>query len=328
MGGRIEVKSELGKGASFLFVAAFGQSAPNLATGAKKDKMLSGLRVLVVDDNNTNRQIVERQIANWGISSASACSGAEALATLREGIGGAPFEVAILDLAMPGMDGLMLAQLIKTDPAIAATRLLMMSSIGSRGEVGADTAPIEAWLTKPVKQSQLFDSLAALMSADLAVVERPARTILPEDPLRASRQRFRVLVAEDNQINQEVAKHQLCRLGYCPELVASGAEALEALAREPFSLVLMDCMMPELDGFAATAELRRREDGTGTHTIVVAMTANAMEGDREKCLAAGMDDYLGKPVQLHELTAVLDHWLLGAAPASSSSEKELASIAH
>jgi CheY-like chemotaxis protein len=305
-----------------------GQSAPNLATGAKKEKMLSGLRVLVVDDNNTNRQIVERQIANWGISSASACSGAEALATLHEGIGGARFQVAILDLAMPGMDGLMLAQLIKTDPAIAATRLLMMSSIGSRGEVGADGAPIEAWLTKPVKQSQLFDSLAALISTDLAVAERPAGTTLPEDPLRASRQRFRVLVAEDNPINQEVAKHQLRRLGYCAELVASGAEALDALAHGPFQLVLMDCMMPELDGFAATAELRRREDGTGTHTIVVAMTANAMEGDREKCLAAGMDDYLGKPVQLQELKAVLDHWLIGIEPPAPSSEKEMASITH
>lgn len=321
MSGRIEVDSEPGKGSTFFFNAAFGRSDSNLAKSTK-DKMLSGLRVLVVDDNNTNRQIIERQIANWGISSASASSGSEALAVLHEGCGSdAPFAAAIVDLAMPGMDGLMLAQLIKTDPAIADTRLLVMSSIGSRGEVGADSAPIEAWLTKPVKQSQLYDSLAALMTTDLAVVGHPGSATQAEDPLREMRRPFRVLIAEDNLINQSVASHQLRKLGYTPRVVASGAEALEALAGAQYPLVLMDCMMSGMDGFAATAELRRREAGSGRHTIVVAMTANAMEGDREKCLAAGMDDYLGKPVQLEELTAILDHWLLGAERSSGDNHR-------
>jgi two-component system, sensor histidine kinase and response regulator len=320
MGGKIEVESELGNGSSFFFSVAFGRSESNIARLAK-DKRLSGLRVLVVDDNSTNRRIVERQIATWGLISAAASSGSEALAALRERASNSHFDVAILDLAMPGMDGLMLAQLIKTDPAVANTRLLMMSSIGSRGEVGASSAPIEGWLTKPVKQSQLYDSLAALMTTDLAVVEHPAKAVKPEDPLREMRRRFRVLVAEDNVINQTVAKHQLRKLGYPFDTVGSGAEALAAIAQTPYRLVLMDCMMPEMDGFAATAELRRREAGAGRHTIVVAMTANAMEGDREKCLAAGMDDYIGKPVKLDELASILDRWLISGIEAAASAER-------
>jgi two-component system, sensor histidine kinase and response regulator len=319
MGGKIEVESEPGRGSSFSFSAAFRSANSNTARFAKS-KILSGLRVLVVDDNQTNRHIVERQIANWGISSASVANGTEALAALRETGNHSPFDVAILDLAMPGMDGLMLAQLIKTDPAIAATRLLMMSSIGNRGEAGASAAPIEAWLTKPVKQSQLYDSLAALISTDLAKVAHPATSPPSEDPRREIRGRFRVLVAEDNPVNQTVAGHQLRKLGYAFDIAASGKHALELLAGGNYGLVLMDCMMPEMDGFAATAELRRHEAGTGRHTVVVAMTANAMEGDRDKCLAAGMDDYLGKPVQLEELTATLDHWLLGAERSSSDEE--------
>ncbi len=317
MGGKIEVKSELGKGSTFFFNAPFERSESNIARLAH-DKMLSGLRVLVVDDNETNRQIIERQIANWGISSASASSASEAWAALRERSRDAPFDVAILDLAMPGMDGLMLARLIKADPAVASTRLLMMSSLGSRGEAGAGSAPIEAWLTKPVKQSQLYNSLAGLMNTNPAGVEPSGKASQSEDPLPEIRERFRVLIAEDNLINQTVVKHQLHKLGYPFDVVGNGAEALEAIAKTPYPLVLMDCMMPDLDGFAATAELRRREASTGRHTIVVAMTANAMEGDREKCLAAEMDDYLGKPVQLEELAAILDRWLIGTEPSSSS----------
>jgi two-component system sensor histidine kinase/response regulator len=196
-----------------------------------------------------------------------------------------------------------------------------MSSIGNRGEAGAAAAPIEAWLTKPVKQSQLYNSLAKLMTTDLAVLESPDQQRSSSNSLYEARRKFRILLAEDNLINQTVASHQLRKLGYAAPVVASGGEALEALAGGEFPLVLMDCMMPEMDGLAATAELRRRESGTGRHTIVVAMTAHAMEGDREKCLAAGMDDYLAKPVQLEELAAILDHWLLGAARSFPRDEK-------
>jgi two-component system, sensor histidine kinase and response regulator len=323
MGGKIELESELGKGSRFFFNLTFLRSKSDAATSTKY-QTLSGLRVLVVDDNKTNRQIVERQIASWGIDSASVSSGSEALVALRESATDSPFDIAILDLAMPGMDGLMLAQLIKTEPAIANTRLLMMSSLGSRGDADAASVPIEAWLTKPVKRSQLYDSLAGLMTTEVAVVKPPADATRPEHPLTVKRRRFRILVAEDNLINHAVVTHQLRTLGYPADVVANGAEAVAAFAGGQYQLVLMDCMMPDMDGFEATGELRRREAETGQHTTIVAMTANALEGDREKCLAAGMDDYLSKPVNMKELAKMLDRWLIeDPAPASFSDQRRI-----
>jgi two-component system sensor histidine kinase/response regulator len=319
MGGRIELESEPGKGSSFAFEAHFGQSSSPEEVSSN-DEVLSGLRVLVVDDNDTNRQIIERQIAKWGMTSASFASGPEALAMLREQASLAPFDAAILDLAMPGMDGLMLAHLIKTDPAIAGTRLLIMSSHGGRAEVGANSAPIDAWLTKPVKQSQLYDSLIEMMASDPVPERAPAVPALSPDPRRDLRQRFRILVAEANLINQTTATRQLLKLGYLADVVGSGAAALDALAVRRYPLVLMDSNMPGMDGFAATAELRRREIGTGRHTIAIATSSTPLEEDREKCLAAGMDDYIGKPVQLQELMVLLDHWLIESAPSSSKDE--------
>jgi two-component system sensor histidine kinase/response regulator len=308
MGGKIEVESEPGKGSAFFFTAHFGVASEQ-APRPSVSKDLSGLRVLVVDDNHTNRQIITQQIAAWGIVSEAAAGGSEALTVLRDRAVNSAFDIAIIDLAMPGMDGLMLARLIKTDPDIAGTRLLMMSSIGGRGELGANAAPIEGWLIKPVKQTDLYDSLATLTTTSLAVHEANRAAAEP-DTLRERRSHFRVLLAEDNALNQIVAGHQLLKLGYAADFVSSGVDALEALAGHPYQLVLMDCMMPEMDGFETTAELRRREAETGRHTIVVAMTANALEGDRERCLAAGMDDYLSKPVNMKELAKTLDHWLL------------------
>jgi signal transduction histidine kinase/CheY-like chemotaxis protein len=320
MGGRIEVESELGKGSTFVFTASFANAAT--APIAKSFKTLTGLRAVVVDDNRTNRQIVERQIASWGVASASSPSGSDALALLREP-GRDPFDVGILDLQMPGMDGLMLAQLIKSDPALSKMRLLMMSSVGGRAEAGGNSGLVESWLIKPVRQAQLYDSLAALMSSKIAnvepIAEVPSRRKEPEstagfemDPLHQLRNQFRILVVEDNDINRSVAIHQLHRIGYLCDVVGGGAEALEAIANaeKPYPLVLMDWMMPGMDGFAATAELRSREGDSGRHITVVAMTANVLEGDRQKCLAAGMNDYIGKPVQIAELTATLDRWLL------------------
>ncbi|HLI80616.1 MAG TPA: response regulator, partial [Candidatus Binataceae bacterium] len=159
---------------------------------------------------------------------------------------------------------------------------------------------------------QLFDSLAALMRTDPAVAVVDGH--LTEDLRREMRRRFSILIVEDNLVNQTVTEHQLRKLGYRCAIVDGGAEALETLAHTQYALILMDCMMPGLDGFETTAELRRREAASARHTIVVAMTAAALQGDREKCLAAGMDDYLAKPVKLEQMTAVLDQWLLGAEP--------------
>ncbi len=317
MDGTIEVESAPGKGSSFQFTARFGRSARTGVAFTARES-LSGVRALVVDDNATNRQILQRQLAAMGVMSLAVATGAQALAALREHAAGLRYDVAILDLEMPGMDGLMLAQLIKTDPALASTRLLMMSSRGGRSDMGAQEVHIDGWLIKPVKQTQLLRALAAACgtgAAEPATVE-PVSVSADDSRIREMRGEVRLLLAEDNPVAQKVALRQLQKLGYEADLAVNGAAALQALAAAHYAIVLMDCQMPELDGYETTAELRRRE--SGRHTIVIAMTANALQGDREKCLAAGMDDYISKPVKLEEIAAVLDRWLPRAARLASS----------
>ena len=212
-----------------------------------------------------------------------------------------PFQIAVLDLMMPEMNGFELARKIKTDPTLAHMKLLMLTSFGERGYAAtAREVGIAAYLTKPVRQSQLFDCVVKIISTTTSTAPVLKHA---EKNVKASSNK-RVLLAEDNIINQKVALRQLQKLGYRADAVANGREAIEALGRIPYDLVLMDCQMPEMDGYEATAEIRRREGAT-KHTAIVAMTANALEGDRDKCLCAGMDDYVSKPVKLEDLNAVL-----------------------
>jgi two-component system, sensor histidine kinase and response regulator len=308
MGGKLEVESELGKGSCFSFTSILGRSEMAIRENFIEED-LSGLRVLIVDDNDASRRILEREVERWGIEVSSASCGEDALRILRERADYNPFEVAILDLAMPAMDGLTLARRVRSDPHIAATRLLMMSSIGGRGDIDANVAPVDGWLTKPVKRSLLHKALAGFKAIEGETTARytPASS---KDPRRDQRSRVRLLLVEDNAINKMVAKHQLLKLGYEVDVAASGTEALDAMATRKYPLILMDCMMPEMDGYETTAEIRRREAATAEHIIIVAMTANALEGDREKCLAAGMDDYLSKPAKLEDMAEVLDNWLI------------------
>jgi signal transduction histidine kinase/CheY-like chemotaxis protein len=318
MGGTIGVQSAPGKGSTFHFTARFGRSTRS-GSGVAPQQDLRGVHVLIVDDNATNRQILQRQLARWGVISDCAAGGAQALAALRERAAGFRYDIALLDFEMPGMDGIMLAQLIKTDPAIAATRLIMMSSRGGRFDLPQQSQSVDAWLTKPLKQAQLLNSLSAAYDAQIEPVAPPPPAAFSRDDshLRELRRQVRLLLAEDNPIGQKVAVRQLQNLGYTVDVAENGKLALEAFARTPYSIVLMDCQMPELDGYEATMELRRREDGR-RHTIVIAMTANALKGDREKCIAAGMDDYITKPVKLEEIGAVLDRWLQQALDLESS----------
>jgi PAS domain S-box-containing protein len=323
LGGQIGVESAPGKGSTFWFTARFETQPAEAVRRDEPGLQLEGLRVLIIDDNATNRKLVHHQITSWGMRNGSVESGAEALTVLRrEAAAGDPYRIAILDMQMPEMDGLTLARSIKADPAISGTRLLMMTSLGRRDDAAIREAGVELCLSKPVKQSQLFDCLATLAAGHL--VEDSPQPLRPAKPAnqRISRKgthHLRILVAEDNIANQKVALRMLERLGYAAEAVANGTEVIDALERVPYDLVLMDCQMPEMDGYEATKEIRKRE-GESRYTTIIAMTANALGGDRERCIEAGMDDYISKPVKKETLRAAIERWTVDHGARESDGE--------
>jgi PAS domain S-box-containing protein len=313
MGGEIGVESEPGAGSTFFFEVSLQMQPEGARVAPVYPSDLRGLRILVVDDNETNRNIVHKQIILWGMKNGMAKDGAEALQKLQEAAErGEHYDVAILDMNMPGMDGMQLAGRIKADPALSATRLMLLTSVGQHGDTQeAQQIGIEAYLTKPVRQSELYDTLATVMGTQAKVAapegERHLITRRTISEARAS-SRGRVLVAEDNPTNQEVAVGMLGMLGYEADVAKDGLEVLMTLQRGSYAAVLMDVQMPEMDGYEATREIRRRE-GDALRTPIIAMTANALRGDREKALEAGMDDYVSKPVKSEELRAVLGRWI-------------------
>jgi CheY-like chemotaxis protein/anti-sigma regulatory factor (Ser/Thr protein kinase) len=314
MDGEIGVRSVEGEGSTFWFTARF-EKQPEGAVVEQSNVELENLRILVVDDNATNRQILRHQVESWGMTHREASGGEQALKLMRAAVQrNEPFNLVVLDLMMPGMDGFELARRIKSDPAIADVHLVMLTSFGERGDATRSRElGIAAYLTKPVRQSQLFDCLAKVISANSSRQETKAPAVVTKHSLaEAKMSNKRLLLAEDNAVNQKVALRQLQKLGFRADAVANGREAIEALGRIPYDLVLMDCQMPEMDGYEATAEIRRREGGL-KHTWIVAMTANALECDRAKCLAAGMDDYVSKPVKVEDLGAVLSNLLAEAS---------------
>jgi two-component system, sensor histidine kinase and response regulator len=331
MGGEIEAESEPGVGSTFWFTARLEKQPEGTPRRVQAPRAnLQDLRVLVVDDNETNRKIVHEQVTSWGIGNGRAKDGPGALEMLRAAAeSGEPYDLAILDLNMPGMDGMELAYRIKTDPTIASTRLILLTSLGLRGEAEqARRVGFSAYLTKPVRQSRLYDAIATVMSLPEGKDHTPEHetSIVTRHSLEEAEARHRerlsrghVLVAEDNAVNQKVAVRILERLGYRADVAANGLEALEALSLIPYVAVLMDVQMPEMDGLEATREIRRRE-GSERHTPIIAMTANAMEGDREKALEAGMDDYVSKPVKPEKLELVLGHWILQRDPSEAGAD--------
>jgi len=331
MGGHITVASVVGQGSTFRFtVELTPQPAPALTTPLSIGP-LYGRRVCIVDDNATTRRVLEQYAAQWGLQSASAADGDEARTIMRAAADRRePFDVAIIDGHMPGMDGFELGQAITADPLLAATRLVLLTSVGFRGQSEQMTrAGFQATLTKPVRRAHVYDCLSTMMDspriapAEGIAGESASQTheLVATSPLVTETPavtRARILVAEDYPVNQTVAVCLLEKLGYQADVVANGLEAIEASARIRYALVLMDCHMPEMDGWKATAMIRTREQEQGTERLpIIALTANAMEGDREKCLNADMDDYLAKPVRLAQLRALLVKWI-------SHSEKQAA----
>jgi two-component system, sensor histidine kinase and response regulator len=314
MKGQIGVRSAVGQGTTFWFTVPLEkQRNGRPSEPSTEEARLAQVRVLAVDDNATNRKILQHQLQGWKMRETAVASGAEALAVLRQAAaGGDPYDLAILDMQMPEMDGLMLARAIQADPLCAGLRLIMLTSLGEKLSPDEMKAGgISVCLSKPARQSELFNCLMSVMAAGpLPASRKPGR--VPAAPAPIERKDVRVLVAEDNVVNQKLAVRQLAKLGYAADAVANGLEVLEALELIPYDLVLMDCQMPEMDGYQATREIRRREQEGSlnprlSHPLrIIALTADAMEGDRDQCLAAGMDDYLAKPVRLEALRDVLD----------------------
>jgi CheY-like chemotaxis protein len=314
MGGRIWVESEAGQGSTFHFTGRFClPTAPSPKPVPRETVSLRDLPVLVVDDNATNRRILEAMLTHWLMKPALADGGWAGLATMeRAKNAGKPFPLILIDAQMPDMDGFTLAQRIKESPELAGATIMMLTSAGQRGDAArCRELGIAAYLIKPIRQSDLLEAI-------LLALGKPARGaeqsfVVTRHTLRETRRKLRVLLAEDNRVNQELVVRLLEKRGHTVVVARNGKEALAALEKsafDGFDLVLMDVQMPEMDGFEATAAIREREKATGTHLLIIAMTAYAMKGDRERCLAAGMDSYLSKPIQAKELFEAIE----GPAP--------------
>jgi len=309
MNGKIGFNSELGKGSKFWFHVELGKQLNQGEPISPKD--LEGLHVLIVDDNATNREIMAHYTHSWHMRSTCASSGEEALNILREAAVDDPYELVILDMQMPHMDGLMLARTIKNDATIATTRLVMLTSLGNDlDEEELSAAGIAACALKPVQQTRLLDRLREVMTGP--VVKRAQQIAasgrLPKRyRLKPEKKEIKILLAEDNRINQMVSLNLLQKLGYRATLATNGIEVLKSLDEAPYDLILMDCQMPEMDGYDATRHIRA---GHWPQPRIVAMTANAMKGDDELCRAAGMDDYMAKPVRIEKLREVIERWIV------------------
>jgi len=324
MEGRLWVESAPGKGSTFHFTAHFGVQPFRPQSEPRETVNLEGMRVLVVDDNSTNRRILDAMLRRWMMVPALAEGGDAALALLDEKAAlGKPFPLILIDAQMPGMDGFALADRIKQNPRLAAATVMMLTSTGQRGDAArCRELGISAYLIKPIRQSELLDAILAALGQQQG---DDLPRLVTRHLLRETRQKLQILLAEDNPVNRELAVRLLEKRGHQVAVAQNGKEAIAALETQFFDLLLMDVQMPAMDGFQATAAIRKKEKITGAHLRIIAMTAHALKGDKERCLAAGMDGYVSKPIDAKELFETIEGTAAVPVAANPTSEESSAS---
>lgn len=313
MDGKIWVESEVGRGSEFHFIVRMGSSsAKTIVVGAiAPPEILRGVKVLVVDDNQTNRRILDSMLKRWEMKPTLVEGGEEALAQLNAARdAGESYGLILTDMHMPKMDGFSLVERIREKPDLSTATIMMLTSAGHRGDASrCQDLGVMAYLLKPIRQSELREAIARVLGAKEQTGAIPLITRYSLHDAREPSASLRVLLTEDNFVNQRLATRLLEKRGHYVAVAGNGREALAALEKESFDLVLMDLQMPEMDGFEATTAIRKSEKNSGSHLSIVALTAHAMKGDREKCLAAGMDGYLTKPIRPQELDEILEKYV-------------------
>ena len=317
MNGEIDFESEPGKGSTFFFTAHFENQASKPESAIQPLGNFEELKAIVVDDHATNRKVITHQLSAWGVAIDQAEDADDGLNQMRAAAeSGNPYDLAILDLMMPETDGFELARQINADELISETKLILMPSFGQHGHhETSKEAGIEAYLIKPVRQDDLYNCIANVMgqSTPLKREEEFENSGVVLDKNLAIENNvennIKILIAEDNLVNQKVTKIQVERLGYTAHTALDGFEVLEALLKTNYAMILMDCQMPRMNGYEATAEIRRYEEEEGQRIPIIAVTANAMKGERERCLSMGMDDYLSKPFKRDQLAEIVSRWL-------------------
>jgi two-component system, sensor histidine kinase and response regulator len=333
MGGTIQVNSCVDLGTTFSFDLPLMAAKQAIINKPISTKGLKGIKLLIVEDNNTNRDILHNYALSWGMWADATASGSSALALFKKAAAShVPYDLALIDMKMAGMNGLELGEFLKTDPLLAPTPLVLLTSTLFKGEAAeAKKGGFAAYMTKPIRKTDLYQCLVRALKPN----EKPIDTTVTQTTTaQTTTEKFtaNILLAEDNPVNQEVVMTMLQNFGCTVDVANNGFEALAALEQKTYALVLMDCMMPEMDGYATTAEIRRRQStGKLPYFHIIALTANAIEGDRQKCLTVGMDDYLSKPFKAFELQDMLKQWLrypelVATVPKTTSPETTSAAV--
>jgi two-component system, sensor histidine kinase and response regulator len=321
MGGEIFVESVVGKGTTFSFILPLSAADPSYQQPPASYSKLSGLKILIVEDNSTNREILEEYTRSWNMLVDSASNATTALEHIKESATQqALYDLVLIDMKMPDMSGIELGQLIKADPELSTIPLIMITSTLFLGETNqVSKTGFSSYLTKPIRKADLQKCLLKTVASPQAVSQSPPVAARPpKEQIHA-----RILLVEDNQVNQEVAQFMMSGIGCMVDIAENGLEALEAVEKQRYDLVLMDCMMPHMDGYEATAEIRRRQQAKLLPQFpIIALTANAIEGDREKCLTAGMDDYIAKPFKTESLLRMIKAWVQGGTVATADGDPQ------